>query len=81
MVRKGIVEWAVRSVLDNLTVGLKAQLDELAIEFKNTHRQQYRNKFPKTSFASGFTNLSNIFRHPSGLLFKEMFPAQFYYLK
>ena len=60
VVRKGIVEWSVKSVLEHLTDGPKAQLDELAIEFKNTHRQQYRNAFPKTSFASGFTNLSNI---------------------
>ena len=37
VVRKGIVEWAVRSVIDNMTEGPRAQLDELAIEFKNTH--------------------------------------------
>ena len=30
------------------------------IEFKNKHRQKHKQTFPKISFASGFTNLSNI---------------------
>ena len=34
VVRKGIVEWSVKSVLDNLTDDPKDKLDKLAIEFK-----------------------------------------------
>ena len=60
VVRKGIVEWSVRAVIDNLTDTNKAKLDNLTIIFHNQHRQRYRYEFPKTNFPSGFTNLSNV---------------------
>ena len=58
VVRKGIVEWSVKTVLNHMTNGTKKALDQLAIEFKDTHRQKHKQTFPKISFASGFTNLS-----------------------
>ena len=60
VVRKGIVEWSVKTVLDYLTDKTKEKLDDLAIKFKNKHWQKHKQTFPKISFASGFTNLSNI---------------------
>ena len=60
VVRKGIIEWSVKTVIDHLTDNTKAKLDGLAIEFKNTHHQKHKQTFPKISFASGFNNLSNI---------------------
>ena len=60
VVRKGIVEWSAKTVINHLTDKTKAELDNLAIRFKNNHRQKYKQTFPKISFASGFTNLSNI---------------------
>ena len=60
VIRKGIVEWSVKAVLENLTDTTKANIDALAINFHTNHHQSYRNKFPKTNFPSGFTNLSNI---------------------
>ena len=63
VIRKGIVEWSVKTVLENLTDTKKALLDDLAIAFCQTHRQKYRNIFPKTSFPNGFTNLSNLQAH------------------
>ena len=60
VVRKGIVEWSAKTVINHLTYKTKAELDNLAIRFKNNHRQKYKQTFPKISFASGFTNLSNI---------------------
>ena len=46
--------------MDHLTDKPKELLDELAIDFKNKHRQKHKQNFPKISFASGFTNLSQI---------------------
>ena len=60
VVRKGIVEWSVKAVLENLTDTSKAGLDSLALNFHQSHHQIQRKHFPKTNFASGFTNLSNI---------------------
>ena len=60
VVRKGIVEWTVKSVLENLTDTSKAKLDSLAFKYYQTHHQIHSKNFPKTNFASGFTNLSNI---------------------
>merc|ERR1711884_690327 len=60
VVRKGIVEWSAKTVINHFTDKTKAELDNLAIRFKNNHRQKYKQTFPKISFASGFTNLSNI---------------------
>ena len=60
VVCKGIVEWSVKTVLNYFTDKSKAKLDHLAIELKNKHQQKHKNTFPKISFASGFTNLSNI---------------------
>ena len=60
VVRKGIVEWSVKAVIDNLTDTTKAKLDALTKTFHNQHHQKHRKSFPKTNFPSGFTNLSNI---------------------
>lgn len=60
VLQKSIVEWSVKAVINNITDGPKEILDNLAIEFKRNHCQQYQKIFPKTSFASGFTNLSNV---------------------
>ena len=60
VVRKGIVEWSAKTIINYLTDKTKAELDNLAIRFKNNHCQKYKQTFPKISFASGFTNLSNI---------------------
>ena len=60
VVRKGIVEWTVKAVLENLTAASKAKLDSLALKYYQSHHQSHRKNFPKTNFASGFTNLSNI---------------------
>ena len=43
-----------------MTNGKKKTLDQLAIDLKNTHRQKHKQTFPKISFTSESTNLSNI---------------------
>ncbi len=60
VVRKGIVEWSVKPVLENLTDTAKARLDCLALNFHKSRHQIYCKHFSKTNFASSFTNLSNI---------------------
>ena len=60
VIRKGIVEWSVKTVLHYLSDSDKARLDYMATSFHYKHRQQHRYNFPKTNFASGFTNLSNV---------------------
>ena len=60
VVRKGIVEWSTKTVLNHFTDKARAELDILAIKFKNNHRQKHKQTFPKISFSSGFTNLSKV---------------------
>lgn len=60
VVCKGKFESISKSIIDNLTVTMKNELDNLAAKFNISHCQRYCTSYPKNSFTGGLTNLSHI---------------------
>ena len=77
VVRKGVMERLVRSILDELTPTENAALDRMAHHYHSTQKQRCKCSYPKMSFTSGFTNLSFVQAHEwVGILFLLVTLAQ-----
>ena len=60
VVCKGEFESISESIIDDLTVTMKNELDILAARFNKSHHQRHRASYPKNSFTGGFINLSHV---------------------
>jgi len=58
--RKGIIESTTCYIIDQLSIGQKAMLDHMALDFQKTHAQSCKNEFPMLSLSSSLTGLSKI---------------------
>lgn len=54
----GIVEYCAKIYFAGLTDGEKGEIDQLVIQIVANRRSSERNKFPRTSFVKGITNLT-----------------------
>jgi hypothetical protein len=59
-VQHGIIMYVLQSFLDTLNDKLKSYLDRMALFFDRTCRQTTRSEFPRTDFARGITNLTQV---------------------